>query len=183
MKILTILAPGFEETEAVAVIDILRRAGVEVTVCGLNGRQISGSHGIVVDCETVFEDVNTRLYDGLFLPGGQPGTTNLENDARVIRLVQEFEAGHKWLTAICAAPRVFQRAGITTGRRITSYPSEKKIFSGADYTEDRVVQDGHMITSWGVGTAIEFGLHLVEVFCGSREREELAEKILWEKQV
>ena len=179
MKILTILAPGFEETEAVAVIDILRRAGIDVTVSGLHGRQITGSHGLVINCETVFNDVNARLYDGLFLPGGQPGTTNLENDARVIQLVQQFDVEKKWLTAICAAPRVFHGAGITKGRRITSYPSEEKVFAKAHYVQDHVAQDGHMITSRGVGTAVEFGLHLVEVFCGKPERERVAEKILW----
>lgn len=181
IKILCILAPGFEETEAVTVIDILRRAGIEVTVCGLNGLQITGSHGIVINCDSVFADVNSRLYEGLFLPGGEPGTTNLENDARVIQLVKDFDAEKKWLTAICAAPRVFHRAGITRGRRITSYPSEKKVFSNAEYMQDDVVQDDHLITSRGVGTAVEFGLHLVEGFCGKQERDQLAEKILWTK--
>lgn len=179
MKILAILAPGFEETEAVTVIDILRRAAVDVTVCGLNSRQIRGSHNIVISCDTVLDDVNQFLFGGIFLPGGEPGTTNLEHDARVRQLVKNYDEQKKWLAAICAAPRVFHMAGILTGRKMTSYPAEKNIFTDAIYSEEKVVRDGHVITSRGVGTAIEFGLYLVEVLCGEQKLKEVAGKILW----
>lgn len=179
IKLLTILAEGFEETEAVTVIDLLRRVDINVTVCGLNSREVKGSHGISIKCDCILDEIDSRSYDGLFLAGGQPGTENLKKDVRVIELVKVFDTEKKWLTAICAAPLVFNKAGILRGRKVTSYPSEKTSFTTARYIEDRVVHDGHIITSRGVGTAIEFSLFLVGVILGEKKKQDLAVKILW----
>ena len=92
-KVLTILAPGFEEIEAVTVIDLLRRAEIDVTVCGLNDVRVTGSHDITIECDLSFDDIAVDDFDCLFLPGGQPGTSNLKNDARVIQLVQKYDGG------------------------------------------------------------------------------------------
>ncbi len=162
MKLACLLADGFEETEMITVVDLLRRAKIDVDLVSIGDLKVTGSHGIAVLADKLWEDMDA--YDGLFLPGGQPGSTNLGNDERVIDLIQKYNQEGKWLSAICAAPSVFAKAEIIKGRRITSYPMSNidELFKEAIYAEDFVVQDGKLITSRGVGTAQHFGLHLVE---------------------
>jgi len=174
-----ILAAGFEEIEAITVIDILRRAGIETTVAGLEGELVQGSHQLQIKCDTILDRIDQREYSHLVLPGGQPGARNLGNDQRVLELVAGFYRHNKVVAAICAAPTVLQTAGILAGRRITSYPAERRNFTAVDYSEDNVVCDGNIITSRGVGTAIDFALALVENIKGQEVRRTVAEKILW----
>jgi 4-methyl-5(b-hydroxyethyl)-thiazole monophosphate biosynthesis len=178
-KVLTILATGFEETEAVAVIDLLRRAEIEVTICGLGDKIVTGSHEITIHCDTMISDVAVDDFDCLFLPGGQPGTNNLKNDPQVINLIRQFDISKKWITAICAAPTVFQAAGILSGKKVTSYPAERESFTDSVYLEENVVRDGKIITSRGVGTAIEFALYLIGVLKDHETRKMLADRILY----
>jgi 4-methyl-5(b-hydroxyethyl)-thiazole monophosphate biosynthesis len=164
-RILCLLADGFEETEAVATIDVLRRAGCLVDLVSMNdNRVVMGSHNIELIADRAW-DPDLRDYDLLFLPGGQPGTNNLAADPRVLGIVHEYFVQNKWVTAICAAPLVLAKAGIIKGKRVTSYPTDKQneIYADATYLEDLVVQDGNIITSRGVGTVLDFAYTLVEV--------------------
>jgi 4-methyl-5(b-hydroxyethyl)-thiazole monophosphate biosynthesis len=179
-KVLTILAPGFEETEAVTVIDLLRRAEINVTVCGLNNLQITGSHSISIICDNLLDEIDSMDFNCLFLPGGQPGTNNLKQDKRVLKIVREFHRDKKLITAICAAPTVLHAASILKDVRVTSYPLEKDVFTSSRYSNENIVEDGKIITSRGVGTAIEFALHLIGVLKGNEVRQIHAGRILWQ---
>ena len=179
-KILTLLAPGFEETEAVTVIDLLRRAGIETITAAITAdTRVTGSHNIIIVADVTLDGLNPDVFDGVFLPGGQPGSNNLKKDERVLNLLKSFYIKKKWISAICAAPLVLQAAGILKDRRFTSYPGEKESFHDGAYTEMAVVTDGNLITSRGVGTAIDFALSLVEILSGKENRTRLAARILW----
>lgn len=156
------LAPGFEEIEAITVIDVLRRAGVTVDVAGTAPGPIAGSHGITVTPDTTVGAVDPDAYDCVALPGGMPGTVNLRENADVLRVVRALAARERWTTAICAAPTVLHAAGLTAGRTVTSHPSVTSMLTDARYSEETVVVDGHVITSRGAGTAMAFALALVE---------------------
>jgi len=179
-KVLVYLAPGFEEIEAVTIIDLLRRANIEVTVAGINEKVVTGSHGITVISDISLEQVDPAEYDYLVLPGGQPGTNNLKNNTKVLESIKNFMQDNKLIGAICAAPTVLFQAGILEKRRITSYPSEKAVFTSAVYEESSVVKDGNIITSRGVGTAIDFTLDLIGEIKGDDVKRETADKILYE---
>jgi 4-methyl-5(b-hydroxyethyl)-thiazole monophosphate biosynthesis len=161
-RVLVPLAPGFEEIEAVAIVDVLRRAEIAVDIAGTAPGPITGSHGITVTPDLALADADTRTYDLVALPGGMPGTLNLRQSPDVLRVVREMAAGGRYTTAICAAPTVLAAAGVTTGRALTSHPSVASELSGSAYREDAVVIDGPVITSRGAGTAVEFALALVE---------------------
>jgi len=178
-KVLVLLSPGFEEIEAVTIIDILRRAEIETTVAGLEKKMIKGSHNISIKCDIYYRDVKIDEFEFLVLPGGQPGTNNLKSNQKVIEWLQKFSNDNKIIAAICAAPTVLAKANILENIKVTSYPSEKSIFDSDFYSEEKVVQDKNVITSRGVGTAIDFSLKLVEIIKGKNIRDELASKILW----
>ncbi len=176
---LVLLAPGFEEIEAVTIIDILRRGNVDVTVAGLDREQITGSHNISITSDIFYEEIDALDFDLLILPGGLPGSTNLKNNPLVIKWIQNRFQNNQKLAAICAAPTVFQQAGIAKGLNITSYPTEESIFVDSNYLTNSVVKDHSVITSRGVGTAIDFALELVSELSGSDVAKEIKEKILY----
>jgi 4-methyl-5(b-hydroxyethyl)-thiazole monophosphate biosynthesis len=178
-KVLVILAPGFEEIEAITVIDILRRAKIETKVAGLDNELVSGSHNIQIKCDSTLTSTDPQEFSHLVLPGGQPGTNNLKNDKRVLELISNFYTQNKVIAAICAAPTVLQSAGILKGKKVTSYPAEREIFTSSIYLDLKVVNDKNIITSRGVGTAIDFALTLVETILNKEVRTTVAEKILW----
>ena len=181
-KALVVLAPGFEEIEAISIIDVLRRGEIDVTVAGLTDGPITGSHDITVVPDTVLEKTDHTVFDVLVLPGGQPGTNNLKADERLLQWIRDrFKNGQK-LAAICAAPTVLHKAGITDRLKLTSYPSEKAVFTNSEYLEEPVVKDGHVITSRGVGTALAFGLALIEELQGKEKAREVAERILFKAE-
>ena len=158
-----LLAPGFEEIEALAVVDVLRRAGVHVTVAGTGGAgPVEGSHGVTVLAEAGVDGLSSRDFDMVVLPGGMPGSANLASDDRVLDLVRQVHAAGKIVAAICAAPIALHAAGLLEGKRVTAYPTFEPELEGAVYTGARVEQDGAIITSKGPGTAMEFALRLVE---------------------
>ncbi|MCX6669535.1 MAG: DJ-1/PfpI family protein [Methanothrix sp.] len=179
MRVLVPLAEGFEEIEAVNVIDILRRADVQVVTAGLKGGLVEGSHKIKVLPDTSLDKIDFRDFDGLILPGGSPGFVNLGNDERILNMVREMDRAGKYVAAICAAPSVLIKAGVLQGRKATVSPSGKaQVEACAKFCEDRVVVDGNLITSRSPGTALEFALKLVEVFVGPEKMKQVKAQTL-----
>jgi 4-methyl-5(b-hydroxyethyl)-thiazole monophosphate biosynthesis len=171
--VLVILPEGFEEIEAVTPIDLLRRAGVEVTVASLaENFHVTGRSGLVVHADTTLSASASKPYDLLFLPGG-PGVINLRSDKRVAELVRAQAAAGRWLAAICAAPTVLAAAGLLDGRRYTAHFSVAKELPHI-LADQRVVVDGLIITSRGAGTALDFGLMLVEKLVSATKAAEIA---------
>lgn len=177
-RAVVLLAPGFEEIEAVTVIDVLRRAGVETSSLGTAGQQVKGAHGIVVRADGLLGEHAAETWDLIVLPGGMPGAVNLRDDAAVLELLARQERRGGALAAICAAPIVLARAGLLEGRAATCYPGFEDQLGGADVRDERVVVDGPMTTSRGPGTAIEFALSLVEQLVGQDQAESLAASML-----
>ena len=175
------LANGFEETEMIAPLDLMRRAGLEVkTVSVTSDLLVTGSHGITVKADaTVFdEDYDASKAEMVILPGGLPGTTNLEASEQVRNaLTCAYENG-KYICAICAAPSVLGKMGLLKGKRAVCYPGFEKYLDGAINTDKRCEHDGKFITAVGMGAAVEFGLKIVEVLCGKEVSEKLKNGIL-----
>ncbi len=179
-KILVLFADGFEEIEALSVVDFVRRAGIEVTMASVSGTDIvKGSIGIEVKTDAPLEDALKKgPYDGVVVPGGLPGATNLRDDERVIDLVKKMNDEGKLVAAICAAPIVPDRAGVLKGKRVTSYPDFKSRLRGVTYEEKLTVRDGNIITSRGPSTAIFFAVEIVRYLLGDKAAEDLSEGIL-----
>ncbi|HEX5131218.1 MAG TPA: DJ-1 family glyoxalase III [Candidatus Krumholzibacteria bacterium] len=161
------LAAGFEEIEAITVIDLLRRGGVDVTVAGVDGAAITGAHGITVACDGVADGIDAMAFDALILPGGMPGTRHLGESRLVREWVGEFAKAGRLLAAICAAPVVLDACGALAGRRATSHPAHATEMQTCRYETSAVVRDGNVITSRGAGTAVEFAAALVEELVGA----------------
>ena len=161
-RILVLLAPGFEELEAVAVIDILRRAGLEVVSAGTVLGPISSARNVLILPDKLLDEVTEEAFDLIVLPGGLDGTENLAKDQRVVKMLQKQLGSGRAVGAICAAPTVLDRYGLAQGKTITCRDAIQK----AKLSEDRVVRDGLIVTSQGPGTAIEFALNLVELLMG-----------------
>ena len=174
--VLTLLAEGFEEIEAFTPVDLLRRAGVEVTVASLaDHRHVTGRSGITTHADAALSEVGDHLFDLLFIPGG-PGVKNLRVDLWVRAVVERYVVVGKWLAAICAAPTVLNASGLLDGRRYTAH------FSVAGelphlLADQRVVADGKILTSRGAGTALDFGLLLVEKLVSADKAREVARSI------
>lgn len=178
-QVAVILAPGFEETEAVAVIDVLRRAGAAVTLASLDAEPaVAGSHGIRVAAERPLAALDAAALDAVVLPGGMPGSEHLARHAGVLALVRAVHGRGGLVAAICAAPIVLQAAGLLAGRRVTSHPSRQGDFPGAEYSTARVVIDERILTSRGPGTALEFGLALAAALGLESQARELRTAML-----
>lgn len=175
-RALVLLANGFEEIEAVTIVDVLRRAGIQVTLASLEEGPVCGSHDIAVNPDTSLERVDAGEYDALVLPGGMPGAKYLASDARVLDLVRAFVAQRKLTAAICAGPTVLLAAGVLSGVRATGYPGFA--LPGSLYSEDRVVEDGPILTSRGPGTAMDFALALVKRLVGPEIAEQHRTRLL-----
>ena len=172
-KVLVLLAQGCEEIEAVTVIDILRRAGVEVTSAGLDDLPVLASRGVMLLPDTTLDLAQQQNFDMIVLPGGQPGTDNLKADQRVIALLQKMAQQEKDVAAICAAPSVLAAAGFRDGRKASCYPTCLDDFPKVNLQTAAVVEDGKLITSRGPGTAMDFALTLVERLAGKTKRQEV----------
>jgi 4-methyl-5(b-hydroxyethyl)-thiazole monophosphate biosynthesis len=174
MKILMPLAEGFEEIEAITVIDILRRANIEAVIAGLKDGLVEGAHKIKILPDLSMDKINRSEFDGIVLPGGFPGFQNLGNDDRVLNIVRQMDNEGKYIAAICGAPSILIKAGIIQGRKATVNPAGKaQMEACAKYLEDRVVVDGKLITSQSPGTAMEFALKLVEVLAGEEMMKQI----------
>lgn len=179
-RVLLILSPGFEELEAVAPLDLLRRAGIGITSASTrDDLLVEGGRGIRVRADLRLDECLHGTYDLIVLPGG-PGVSELRKDERVLDLVRRAHAGGVPLAAICAAPAILADAGVAAGHRLTSFPGVRAEVEGRAraYVEDRVVVDGKVITSRGAGTAEEFALALVEYLEGKDAAEKVKKAIL-----
>lgn len=172
------LLDGFEEIEAVTIIDVLRRADLPVRVAGARVGPVRGAHGIEVSAEVALADLAAAELGAAVLPGGMPGAEHLAANPEVQRLLTELGAGGKYTCAICAAPMALAAAGLLRGRRATCFPGFEERMGGAELAADRVVVDGLVVTSRGAGTAMEFALTLVGLWCGIDERAALAARML-----
>ena len=178
-RVLVPLAEGFEEIEAVTVVDLLRRAGIEVHTAALGGLQVTGSHGITVAADLALDAAQDGDYDMIVLPGGMPGADHLKRDARVVSLLRRYTAEGRYTAAICAAPGVLAHAGLLDGRAATSFPGflEAGSAPGIRLRTDPVVVDGKVVTSRGPGTTVEFGLALIELLAGAAAREQVQSRL------
>ncbi len=177
-SVAVLLAPGFEEIEAITVIDVLRRADVRVTVAGLREGEITGSHDITVRPDTTLDALRAEDFDMVVLPGGLPGTDHLRENPRVAAFLKAMAAAGKHTCAICAAPTVLKSAGVAEGKALTSHPIVQEDLKGFDYRQDRVVVDGTVVTSRGAGNAMEFALELVRILAGSDKADTLAQLMI-----
>jgi 4-methyl-5(b-hydroxyethyl)-thiazole monophosphate biosynthesis len=165
--IYALMADGFEEIEALAVVDILRRANIKVEVVGLRDLQLTGSRGVTILCDEVFDYYSTLEYDGVVMVGGMNNATSLSQDDRILKLLQDYMERGKMIAGICATPSlVFSEAGILSGKRATCYPGCESDLFGATYTAAPVEQCGNIITACGPGVSFDFGFAIVERLCG-----------------
>lgn len=172
------LANGFEEVEALAPLDLLRRAGVQVTTVGVGGDTVVGAHGIAVAAdmpEVMFRDAKPEM---VILPGGMPGASNLDASRTVEVALRAAASSGGYLAAICAAPMVLGKRGYLEGKRAICFPGFEEHLKGATLAEERVVTDGRVITAAGMGVAVEFGLSLVAALCGREKADTLRTAIL-----
>jgi 4-methyl-5(b-hydroxyethyl)-thiazole monophosphate biosynthesis len=179
-RVLVPLAQGCEELEAVTVVDLLRRAGIEVVTAGLDREPVRASRGVVLVPDMDLDSALALDYEMVVLPGGIPGADNLEADARVRGLLRRMAESGRFTAAICAAPKVLASAGLLAGRQATSYPGVLDALGLPDtrYLTEPVVKDGRVITSRSVGTAMDFALELIETLVGRAKREEVEAKLV-----
>lgn len=178
MKAYVFLATGFEELEAIAPIDVMRRAGIDVTTVSVTGeKMVTSSHNVTVQADALFESLNFADAKILVLPGGMPGTTNLAAHAGLAKLLVEASSKDVVLGAICAAPSVFGKLGLLKGEKATCFPGFEEQLLGAEFVGEKAVISHQYVTGRGAGAAIEFGLALVEQVKGADFSENLAEKM------
>ena len=172
------LANGFEEIEALTVVDVLRRASLRCDMCSIEDIEVTGSHGITVKADLVISDLVEENYNCLILPGGMPGAKNLKENKKIIELVKSFNKAGDLVAAICAAPIVLKEADIIKDKKITSFPGVRSELVGCDYQEEIVVQDENLVTSRGPATAIQFAIQLAENLSGKETSEKLRQDML-----
>ena len=179
-KVLIFMAEGHEEIEALTVVDLLRRAGIEIEMVSITGnKRVPGSHGIMTVCDKMIENVNFESADMIVLPGGMPGTLNLGLCEQLMDQVYGFNASGKGLAAICAAPTVLGKAGLLKGKKATCYPGMENDLLEANVSTDEVCHDGNIITSRGLGTAIPFALEIIKTFQGEDAANKIANSIVY----
>ena len=179
-KVFIFLADGFEEIEGLTVVDMLRRADIDAVMVSVgDSKVITGAHHIEVEADIMFHEVLEPEGAMYVLPGGMPGTLNLKEHEGLEKLLKKAYKNDKYIAAICAAPTVLEKYGMLEGRKATSYPAMEKELKSADYQTDRVVVDGKIITSRGMGTAIEFAAKMVEILQVTKEKDDLLKSIVY----
>lgn len=169
------LANGFEETEAIAPLDILRRCGIEIKTVGIAGRTVLGSHNIEITADIEKDEIDYNNMSGIILPGGMPGTKNLEKDEDVIRAAMHCTENGLLVAAICAAPMILGKLGILNGKRATCFPGFEEFLHGAALSAEYAVADGNVITAKGAGAALMFGAKIADYFKSGSGSKVLAE--------
>lgn len=176
-RVLVPLAEGFEELEAMAAIDVLKRAGIDVVVAGLPGTIVKGRSGIKIVTDKRVDEIDHKSLDGIVLPGGNPGYINLGKSKKVIEIINDLDKSKKMIAAICASPSILAKMGILDDKRATIYPGMER-----DVPRPRtanVVTDGHIITSQGPGTSIDFALEIVKMLLGSSQAEKVRSELVY----
>ncbi len=174
------LATGFEEVEALTAADLLRRVDVETALVSVTGEKtVEGAHGFRIEADMLFEDADYSDCELIVLPGGMPGTKNLAAHGGLCDKIKEFNDSGRLIAAICAAPMVLGGLGLLEGRKATIYPGMEEFLNGATHTAGKVVADKNLITSMGPGTAMDFGLALVERLCGPQAAENLRKDLIF----
>lgn len=181
-KVYAFLADGLEEVECLAVVDVLRRSGVEVALVSVTGkREVTGSHGIELKADALFEDVNSDEADVLFLPGGMPGTNHLKAHKGLGTAIERANKQGRRLAAICAAPSILGSMGLLKGRTATCYPGFEDMLTGVSYTSQGVVTDGNITTGRGLGFALDMGLELIRLLQGPQQAQKIAASIQYSR--
>ena len=180
--VVVFLADGFEEIEALTPVDILRRAGVTVTLAGVTGMEVTGSHGITVKTDLAAEDVGPAQLDAMVLPGGLPGTHNLEASPAVQHCIESCVKEGKLVAAICAAPSILAHKGLLAGKNATAFPSFQKDLTegGAVLSSAYVVRDGQFLTARGMGVSTQFGLALTAALVSPEKAAQIQDGIQWQ---
>ena len=173
-----LLGTGFEETEAIAPVDLLRRAGIEVQTVGLNGKIIYGSHRIGIEADITIDQLDLTALDMLMLPGGLGGVTSILGCEKALETIRYAYENKKWLAAICAAPTILAGLGILQGKTAVCYPGCEEEMPGVAISHKAAVRDGHIITGTSAGCAVPFGLALIEALKGNAEAERIARQIV-----
>lgn len=176
--IVTLLANGFEEIEALTPVDVLRRAGLDVKTCSIDKREVMGAHGITVLADLLPCEIPLDEVEMLILPGGMPGATNLDASPLTDRLIDAVLSKGGRLAAICAAPLVLGKRGLLNGKRATCYPGFEDQLTGATVTGEGVVTDGNITTAKGMGVALEFAKELVRLTLGNEKAEAISASIM-----
>ena len=177
-----LFAEGFETVEALVVVDILRRGGVEVTMTSITEEEfVRSSQGVNVEMDAVLGEVDVLDYDAIILPGGMPGTLHLGESEAVKKALLAMNDAGKIISAICAAPGVLGKYGLLEGKKACSYPDHEKNLTGATVMREPVVTDGNVITSRGLGTALEFGLRLLEVLESTEKADQIRNAIVYQE--
>lgn len=181
-KVLVFLAQGFEEIEGLTVVDLGRRAGLDVKTVSITGEKVvTGARGIPVVADVLFENADIDSADMLVLPGGMPGTKNLEAHEPLMAKVDAFAAANKYIAAICAAPTVFGHRGLLNGKNACCYPGMEGDLVGAKANENTVNIDGKIITSRGLGTAIDFSLAIISELIDQATADKIGASVVYGK--
>lgn len=181
-KVYAFLAEGLEEVECLAVVDVLRRSGVDVTMVSVSGsREVTGSHGIRFMADALYEEADSDEADVLFLPGGMPGTANLKAHEGLKGSIERANKQGRRLAAICAAPSVLGAMGLLKGRTATCYPGYEEHLTGVSYTSQGVVTDGNITTARGLGYALDLGLELIRLLQGPQQAQKIATAIQYSR--
>ncbi len=170
------LAEGFEETEAIGSLDVVRRAGIDIKTVGVTGKTVCGSHGVEIKADIVLSELSLENMTGIILPGGMPGTLNLQKDERVQAAIAYARENGLLMAAICAAPMILGELGILSGKNAVCYPGFEEHLKGADVKPDPCVTDGNVITAKGAGASMLFGAAVVNYF-KSGEGSEILEQM------
>ncbi|MCF7946746.1 MAG: DJ-1/PfpI family protein [Spirochaetia bacterium] len=179
-KVSVLLAEGFEEIEAITPIDMLRRAEIDVTVTGVSGRQVTGAHGVSIETDAEIENINFSDFDCVVLPGGMPGAKNLANSEMTVDFFSKMFADGKLIAAICAAPAVVLGPnGILRDKKAVCYPGAESFSPDIEFSDERCVRDGNLITAQGPGTAAEFSYAVIEVLKGEKTAYEVKKHALF----
>ena len=171
------LADGFEEVEALAPLDILRRAGIEIFTVGVTGEFVNGAHNIVVKSDIKLSDIEKGKIDAVILPGGLGGTNNMDANDDVKEIVKYAADNDKLVCAICAAPSILGKMGLLEGKEATCYPGFEDTFKGGKYVKQSVVKCNNFITSDGMGSAYKFGFEITAALCGRETADKIKEQI------
>lgn len=180
-KIGIFMADGCEEIEGLTVVDVVRRAKMEIVMLSITGKkEVTSSHGVTFLADALAEETGYEDLDGIVLPGGMPGTKNLEHCEELMKQVDAFVKDGKLVCAICAAPSILGHRGHLQGRKATVYPGMEGELTGAEWVADKAVTDGNIITARGMGCAIAFGLAIIEKLKGEQAADEMAQKVVYQ---